>query len=71
MVKITADQHIIIFSFSDKKPPSTWPKEGKIVFSQVTMAYASSLPPVLKNLSFTVQPREKVISIYFSVTFET
>lgn len=47
-------------STPDKKPPDTWPQEGKIVFSQVTMAYALSLPPVLKNLSFTVQPKEKV-----------
>lgn len=34
------------------------------------MAYDPSLPPVLKNLSFTVQASEKVV-IFISVTENT
>ncbi|XP_054272057.1 probable multidrug resistance-associated protein lethal(2)03659 [Macrosteles quadrilineatus] len=47
-------------SLPDKMPSPDWPTEGRIEFSQVNMAYDSSLPPVLKDLSFTIQPKEKV-----------
>ena len=37
-----------------------WPNEGKIEFSNVTMAYRDGLEPSLTTLSFCVQPRMKV-----------
>lgn len=37
-----------------------WPQNGHIKFKNVEMRYVRSSQPVLKNLNFEVQPREKV-----------
>eukprot|EP01091_Cochliopodium_minus_P010616 TRINITY_DN2850_c0_g1_i3.p1 TRINITY_DN2850_c0_g1~~TRINITY_DN2850_c0_g1_i3.p1 ORF type:complete len:720 (-),score=229.12 TRINITY_DN2850_c0_g1_i3:506-2665(-) len=42
------------------RPPENWPSEGKIEFKNVYVKYRPSLPPVLKNINFTVRPREKI-----------
>ncbi|CAB0016955.1 unnamed protein product [Nesidiocoris tenuis] len=47
-------------STPDKKPPPSWPNEGKIVFSNLRLRYCVGEPWVLKGLSFTIQPQEKV-----------
>ncbi|XP_074027104.1 probable multidrug resistance-associated protein lethal(2)03659 isoform X2 [Leptinotarsa decemlineata] len=44
----------------DKKPPISWPKQGKIEFIDTTMRYAPFEPPVLKHLHFVINPREKI-----------
>lgn len=49
-----------LLSSPDKKPKDTWPQEGRIEFKRVYMRYSPLDPPVLKNLNFVVQPREKV-----------
>ena len=41
-------------------PPPTWPMKGKIIFSNVEMAYRKGLPLVLKDVSFEINPGEKV-----------
>lgn len=44
-----------------KEPPAYWPtKEAKIEVEDLTCAYAPELPPVLKGVSFVVQPGERV-----------
>lgn len=40
--------------------PRNWPEYGKIVFENVTMKYNPDEAAVLKNISFTVHPREKI-----------
>jgi ABC-type multidrug transport system fused ATPase/permease subunit len=40
--------------------PSHWPSEGKIVMEDVVMRYRPELPPVLKGLSMSVSPGEKI-----------
>lgn len=47
-------------SMPEKKPRNNWPREGKVKFEGVSMRYSSSEPPVLKNLTFTINSREKV-----------
>lgn len=37
-----------------------WPKIGKLEFSNVFYRYAADCEPVLRGLSFSVKPREKV-----------
>ncbi|MCI4379410.1 hypothetical protein PGIGA_G00227900 [Pangasianodon gigas] len=44
----------------NKAPPSDWPQEGEIVFDSVEMKYREDLPLVLKKLSCTIRPKEKV-----------
>ena len=42
-------------------PPAVWPsREGTISVEGLTASYAPELPPVLKDVSFKVNPREKI-----------
>ncbi|TAQ88798.1 hypothetical protein B7494_g2879 [Chlorociboria aeruginascens] len=41
-------------------PPENWPENGLIVFQEVTAAYESSASPVLRNISMTVYPGQKI-----------
>lgn len=47
-------------SHPDKKPSESWPSKGKIVFSKLYFKYSSSESHILKNLSFTIEPLEKI-----------
>ena len=42
------------------RPPVDWPSAGKIQFKDVVVKYRPDLPPVLKRVNFTINPREKV-----------
>uniref|UniRef100_A0AAR2LTI2 ATP-binding cassette, sub-family C (CFTR/MRP), member 5 n=1 Tax=Pygocentrus nattereri TaxID=42514 RepID=A0AAR2LTI2_PYGNA len=44
----------------NKAPPPEWPQEGEVVFDGVEMRYRENLPLVLKKLSCTIRPKEKV-----------
>lgn len=44
----------------DKKPPPSWPSEGRIEFNDVKMKYRDELPNVLKGLSISVGASEKI-----------
>lgn len=41
-------------------PPPTWPEKGQVDFKEVKLVYREGLPPVLKGVTFTVNPGEKV-----------
>ena len=41
-------------------PPPSWPEKGEVAFKNVEFAYREGLPLVLKGVSFTVKPAEKV-----------
>lgn len=43
------------------KPSSNWPSNGEVKFDRVFLRYAESEPPVLKSLSFVIEPGMKVI----------
>ncbi|KAL2269930.1 hypothetical protein VTJ83DRAFT_2114 [Remersonia thermophila] len=43
-----------------KDAPAAWPTEGKIEVENLTIRYADDLPPVLKNLNFTVGAGERI-----------
>jgi ABC-type multidrug transport system fused ATPase/permease subunit len=42
------------------RPPSDWPSQGAVDVKGLYVRYRPELPPVLKGLSFSVAPREKV-----------
>ncbi|KAK7063980.1 P-loop containing nucleoside triphosphate hydrolase protein [Favolaschia claudopus] len=43
------------------RPPAYWPSSsGELVVENLVVKYAPDLPPVLRNLSFTIRPSEKV-----------
>lgn len=41
-------------------PPVEWPQQGRIEVNDLSLRYAPNLPKVIKNVSFTVDPRSKV-----------
>ncbi|OBZ77828.1 Oligomycin resistance ATP-dependent permease YOR1 [Grifola frondosa] len=41
-------------------PPASWPEQGQIEFKDVDFAYREGLPLVLKGISFTIRPGEKI-----------
>ena len=42
------------------KPPKEWPTKGEIIFDNVSFSYDENLPDVLKELSFKINPGEKI-----------
>ena len=44
----------------EAQPPGSWPSRGGIQFIQYTTHYRPSLDPVLKDLTFTISPGERV-----------
>lgn len=48
-------------SKDDKKPPKDWPEYGSIKFVNLSLSYYADMnEKVLKNLDFTINPREKI-----------
>ncbi|XP_016964680.2 probable multidrug resistance-associated protein lethal(2)03659 [Drosophila biarmipes] len=45
-----------------RKPPQSWPEQGKIVFDDLSLRYTPDpkAENVLKSLSFVIKPREKI-----------
>ncbi|XP_074520696.1 ATP-binding cassette sub-family C member 4-like [Halichoeres trimaculatus] len=45
---------------TETRPPPDWPTKGLVSFNHVNLSYSSDGPPVLKDISATFQPSEKV-----------
>lgn len=57
--KLPTEEKDIMYSQSINIPEQ-WPEKGGIYFQNVTMKYDSNNDPVLKNVTFTIKPAEKV-----------
>ncbi|KAJ1919724.1 hypothetical protein IWQ60_007176 [Tieghemiomyces parasiticus] len=44
----------------DHRPEPTWPQRGEVIFDRYATRYRPGLDLVLRGISFTVKPREKV-----------
>ncbi|XP_036099659.1 multidrug resistance-associated protein 5 isoform X5 [Molossus molossus] len=44
----------------NKAPSPDWPQEGEVTFESAEMRYQENLPLVLKKVSFTIKPKEKI-----------
>jgi ABC-type multidrug transport system fused ATPase/permease subunit len=45
---------------AETEPSPSWPEQGSIEVKDLVMQYAPENPPVLRNVSFKVNPREKI-----------
>ncbi|ESO07545.1 hypothetical protein HELRODRAFT_110482 [Helobdella robusta] len=45
---------------TSRRPPDGWPSDGRIVFSNYYLSYQKNSTHVLKNVNFTINPKEKV-----------
>ncbi|ORY83758.1 P-loop containing nucleoside triphosphate hydrolase protein [Protomyces lactucae-debilis] len=43
-----------------EEPPTDWPSQGVIAFEEVELKYAPDLPSVLRRISFSIRPQEKL-----------
>lgn len=62
---MTSVERVVEYSKANIEPKKNkyvenWPKDGKISFNNVRMRYVKSLSPVLRNISFSVKPQEKI-----------
>ncbi|KAF8844780.1 P-loop containing nucleoside triphosphate hydrolase protein [Paxillus ammoniavirescens] len=48
------------YELSDRKPPSGWPSGGEVEFREYSTRYRPELDLVLKDISLTIKPKEKV-----------
>jgi ABC-type multidrug transport system fused ATPase/permease subunit len=58
--RIVEYSNIKIESQSGISPPASWPAKGALKVSNLVVSYAPDLPPVLKGLSFAVEPNTRV-----------
>ena len=67
----TEIEHEAPHEIPDKKPPVSWPAQGRIVLKDVVLKYRTELPSVLKGISMNVNAGEKVgIVGRYSIVFE-
>ena len=45
---------------SNKKSPTNWPMKGQIVFKNVSLKYDPNLPEVIKDISLSINPSQKI-----------
>lgn len=65
-LSFNATERVIEYSEIETEPedgrdaPAAWPEEGKIEVENLSVAYKDTLPPVLKDLNFTIKPGERI-----------
>lgn len=65
-LSFNATERVVEYSEIEIEPeggrdvPAAWPAQGKIEVENLSVAYKDSLPPVLKNLNFTVKAGERI-----------
>ena len=50
---------------TDTKPAPNWPEHGAIQAEALNLRYHHGAPLVLKDISFTIKPKEKVLHCFF------
>ncbi|XP_065349429.1 probable multidrug resistance-associated protein lethal(2)03659 [Cloeon dipterum] len=68
--QMTSVERVIEFTNLDAEPPletepskdpgKDWPRQGRVVFDELTMRYSKNDPPVLKGISFSINSGEKI-----------
>ena len=59
-----ADCLYLLF-FIEKKPPSSWPSNGRVQFDRMFLRYSENDEPVLKDISCSINANEKVCILIY------
>lgn len=65
-LSFNAAERVIEYSEIETEPedgrdaPAAWPEEGKVEVDNLSVAYKEDLPPVLRNLKFSIMPGERI-----------
>ncbi|KAL2809098.1 P-loop containing nucleoside triphosphate hydrolase protein [Aspergillus granulosus] len=65
-IEFNATERIVEYTKLEKEPqtgievPAVWPTNGELEVTDLTVAYAPDLPPVLRGLNFTLRQGERV-----------
>ncbi|KAL3451475.1 P-loop containing nucleoside triphosphate hydrolase protein [Aspergillus insuetus] len=65
-IEFNATERIVEYTKLEKEPqsgidvPAAWPTKGELEVTDLTVAYAPDLPPVLRELNFTLKQGERV-----------
>ncbi|KAJ0419789.1 P-loop containing nucleoside triphosphate hydrolase protein [Aspergillus carlsbadensis] len=65
-IEFNATERIVEYTKLEKEPatgidvPAAWPTKGELEVTDLTVAYAPDLPPVLRELNFTLRQGERV-----------
>ena len=54
-----------------RRPPHDWPQRGEIVLDDVSFRYSEDTPTVLKSLSCTIRPAEKVSALLLDLCVQS
>ena len=57
------------WEIEETKPAESWPAEGRVIVENYSTRYREGLDLVLKDVSFTIEPAEKVFVCVRSVKF--
>lgn len=57
---ISVEQEPVLSSSSSSIPEEPWPTHGGVIFRNFTARYAPHLEPVLRNITLSVQPGERI-----------
>jgi ABC-type multidrug transport system fused ATPase/permease subunit len=57
---VTGVEQEALHELPDKKPPPSWPADGRVELRDVMFKYRPELPSVLKGVSMMVNAREKI-----------
>lgn len=49
-----------VYEIPERKPPPSWPSEGRVEMNDVKMAYRPGLPLVLKGITMSSNASEKI-----------
>jgi ABC-type multidrug transport system fused ATPase/permease subunit len=65
-IEFNATERIVEYTKLEKEPqtgidvPAAWPTKGELEVTNLTVAYAPDLPPVLRELNFTLEQGDRV-----------
>jgi len=65
--KVVGEKHLLETQAPSLLTPG-WPNKGEVEFRNVSLRYSPTEPPVLKHLTFKINPGEKVSFLAIAIS---